>query len=37
VLEIWSWRKLKRKRGGIAKVWRPKIVEITLKDLGIGK
>ena len=37
VLEIWSWRKVKMKRGGIAKVWRPKIVEITLKDLGIGK
>ncbi len=35
VLEIWSWRKLKVKRGGKAMVWKPKIREITLKDLGI--
>lgn len=33
VLEIWAWRKLKKKRGGKAMVWRPKIVEITLDDL----
>jgi len=37
VLEIWSWRKLKLKRGGKAMRWKPKIVEITLKDLGIEK
>jgi len=37
VLEIWSWRKVKRKRGGKAMVWRPKIKEITLKELGIEK
>jgi len=37
VLEIWSWRKVKLKRKGKAMVWRPKIREITLKDLGIEK
>ena len=34
-LEIWSWRKVRAKRGGKAKVWRPKIKEVTLEDLGI--
>ena len=33
VLEIWCWRKLKKKRGGKAVVWRPKIQEITLEML----
>jgi len=33
VLEIWSWRKVKVKRGGKAMVWKPRIVEITLEDL----
>lgn len=33
VLEIWSWRKVKKHRGGKAVVWRPRIVEITLGDL----
>jgi len=32
-LEIWSWRKVKKKRGGKAMVWRPRIKEITLQDL----
>ena len=32
-LQIWGWRKLKKKRGGKAMVWRPRIVEITLGDL----
>ena len=32
-LEIWSWRKLKKKRGGVAMVWKPKIRIITLEDL----
>ncbi len=32
-LEIWSWRKVKKKRGGKAIVWRPKIKEITLDDI----
>lgn len=34
-LEIWSWRKLLKKRGGEAKVWKPRIAEITLEDLDI--
>ena len=34
-LELWAWRKIKLKRGGKAKVWRPRIQEITLKDLGL--
>jgi len=32
-LEIWSWRKVKKRRGGKVMVWRPRIVEITLEDL----
>ncbi len=31
-LQIWSWRKLKLKRGGKAMRWTPRIVEITLAD-----
>lgn len=31
-LEIWSWRKVKVKRGGKAMRWQPKIYEITKKD-----
>ncbi len=34
-LFIYSWRKLKVKRGGKAVRWKPRIVEITLKDLGV--
>ena len=34
VLEIWSWRKVKAKRGGKAMVWRPRVEEITREDLG---
>jgi len=34
-LEIWAWRKLLKKRGGKAKVWKPKITKITLEDLEI--
>jgi len=33
VLELWSWRKVKAKRGGKAMVWRPKIQEIKLEDI----
>ena len=29
-LEIWSWRKLKKKRGGKARVWKLKVVKIKL-------
>ncbi len=36
VLEIWSWRRLKIKRGGKAVRWTPRIVEITMKDFGGG-
>jgi len=32
-LELWSWRKVKKVRGGKAIVWRPRIKEITLEDL----
>lgn len=33
VLELWSWRKLKVKRGGKRVKWEPRIQIITLKDL----
>jgi len=33
-LELYGWRKVKLKRGGKAKVWKPRIQEITLKDIG---
>ena len=32
-LEVWGWRKLKRKRGGKAMVWRPRVQAITVEDL----
>ena len=32
-LELWAWRKVKKKRGGKQMVWRPRIKEITLEDL----
>ncbi len=35
VLEIWGWRKLKMKRGGLAMRWTPRVQEITLKDLEV--
>lgn len=34
-LEIWSWRKVLKKSGSQVKVWKPRIVEITLEDLEI--
>ena len=34
-LEIWSWRKVKVKRGGKAMIWQPRICQITLQDLDI--
>lgn len=34
-LEIWSWRKVLKKRGCKVKIWQPRIVEITLDDLDI--
>jgi len=33
-LELWAWRKLLKKRGGKAKIWVPRIREITLDDLN---
>ena len=32
-VELWGWRKLKKKRGGKALIWTPRIQEITLKDI----
>lgn len=32
-LELWSWRKVKAKRGGKAMVWASRVVPITLADL----
>jgi hypothetical protein len=31
-LFIYSWRKIKLQRGGIAMRWSPRVVEITMKD-----
>lgn len=35
-LEIWSWRKVKVKRGGKATVWTPRIKILTLEDVFGG-
>lgn len=35
-LEIWSWRKVKVKRGGKALVWSPRIKILTLEDFFEG-
>lgn len=32
-LEIWAWRKILKVRGGKAKIWVPRIQEITLEDI----
>ena len=29
-LELWGWRQLKKARGGKAKVWKPRIVDILI-------
>ena len=29
-LELWGWRKVKVKRGGKQKVWKPRILEVTM-------
>lgn len=31
-IEIWAWRKVKKKRGGKLMLWQPRIKEITLLD-----
>jgi len=32
-LEIWSWSKRKKKRGGKALIWKPTIREIKIEDI----
>ena len=32
-LELWGWRKVKRKRGGKAMVWKPRVKQVELLDL----
>lgn len=34
-LELWGWRKVKLKRGGLAMRWQPRVAYIQLSDLGI--
>ena len=29
-LEVWAWRKLKKKRGGKAMVWTPRIIDVLV-------
>ena len=36
-LELWGWRKVKLKRGGLAMRWEPRIKEVFLKDLEGGE
>jgi hypothetical protein len=33
-LELWVWRKVKLKRGGLAVRWAPRVVEVTTADLS---
>jgi hypothetical protein len=35
-VELWGWRKVKLKRGGVAMRWKPRVEEITLESL-VGK
>lgn len=32
-IEIWGWRKVKKKRGGKQMIWAPRIEEIKMEDL----
>lgn len=32
-LELWSWRKVKVRRGGLAERWAPRVSEVTVFDL----
>jgi len=34
VLELWGWRKVKRKRGGKAMIWQPRIKIYKVEDFG---
>ena len=39
-LELWGWRKVKKKRGGKAMVWKPRVKEYTMEDFNekrVGK
>jgi len=36
VLELHGWRKVKKKRGGKAMVWRPRVAVFTLDENGIS-
>ena len=31
-LQVWSWRQLKKKRGGKAKYWSPRIADVLIVD-----
>jgi len=33
VLELWSWRKLLKKRGGKMKIWAPRVYAFKIEDL----
>jgi len=33
-LELWGWRKVKLKRGGVAMRWQPRVREFTLADFS---
>ena len=35
-LEVWGWRRLKKKRGGKAMFWSPRIAVVTLQARGIA-
>jgi hypothetical protein len=34
VIELWGWRKIKKKRGGKAMIWQPRIKRYTLEDFN---
>lgn len=31
-IQVWAWRKVKKKRGGKLMIWKPRIVTVTLAD-----
>jgi hypothetical protein len=33
-LELWGWRKVKLKRGGVAMRWSPRVREFTMEDFS---
>jgi len=34
-LELWGWRKIKKKRGGKLRIWSPRIHEFKLEDFEV--